>query len=195
MTQAALDQAVADASSQLSTDLDSLDSDVKDLPGAAFFSDTLKSYATDWALMQKDYQTEYSDYQQGCGPYNSNAIQVQSDAITVHSDLISINSDDISMNGDVMSFNTADISRVQADMQTVQSDWATLEAAVAADASGSVSAQFTWGDVNTAASKAAKQVDTSNKALSAAQASVKQYDTEAKQKDTDAQNLVNSMHC
>jgi hypothetical protein len=38
-------------------------------------------------------------------------------------------------------------------------------------------------------------VDASNTALSQAQSQGKQYDLEAAQMNTDAQNLANSMHC
>jgi len=192
--QAVLDQAVTDANAHLSTDLNGLSSDVPSLATVPDFSSVLTSYANDWAQMQKDYQTEHTDYQQGCGPYGGNAITVRDDAIAVHDDLIAIQDDDIALGDDVRPFNS-DIGSVQSDMQTVQSDWTTLQNAVAADGAGSVSAQFTSSDVNTAVSNAQKQVDASNKALKAAQASAKQYDTESGQKDTDAQNLADSMHC
>jgi hypothetical protein len=87
------------------------------------------------------------------------------------------------------------LTQVQSDTTAVQTDWHNLQAAVAADTTGGVSAQFSASDVTGKQDKAQKQVDASNNALKAAQASVKQYDTEAAQKNTDAQNLSNSMHC
>ncbi len=80
-------------------------------------------------------------------------------------------------------------------MTAVQTDWQSLQAAVAADRSGGVSAQFSASDVNGALSKARQQVDASNKVLQATQAKAKQYDQEAAQMNTKAQNLANSMHC
>ena len=119
---------------------------------------------------------------------------VQGDANMVQGDRNAITGDDNALSGYVNSFNS-DLSRVQGDIKAVQADWTALQNAAAADAGGSVSAQFTFNDVNTALSKAQQQVGAANKALQSAQAQAAQYDHEADQTNTNAQNLANSMHC
>lgn len=193
-TQAALDQAVSDANQQLSSDLSTLNADVQSLAGSSDFSSALNAYAKDWAQMQQDYRKEQSDYQQGCGVGGYNASVVAYDASTVSYDLSSVQYDDSSFSYDQSGMN-GPLGQVQSDIKTVQSDWSTLQAAVAADKTGSVAAQFTAGDINAATAKAQTQVDTSNKALQSAQAQATQYDKEAAQTNTDAQNLASSMHC
>jgi hypothetical protein len=193
-TQSALDQAVTNANTQLSNDLSTLTGDVQNLAANSDFSNTLNSYANDWAQMQKDYQQEQSDYQQGCGQAGENAVTVNNDAISVNNDLISIQDDDISLSDDANSFNS-DLQQVTTGIQSVQSDWQNLQAAVAADPGGGVSAQFSQNDINTALQKAQQQLNTSNSALQSAQTQAQQYDQEAAQTNTNAQNLVNSLHC
>jgi hypothetical protein len=193
-TQAALDQAVTSANSQLSSDLRALNSDVQGLAGSSDFSNTLNYYAKDWAQMQTDYQKEQNDYQQGCGMNGYNASVVAYDASTVSYDLSSIQYDDSSLSYD-QSGMSGPLGHVQSDIKTVQSDWSTLQAAITADRTSFVTAQLTADDINTATAKAQKQVDTSNNALQSAQAQAQQYDKEAAQTNTDAQNLANSMHC
>lgn len=191
---AVLDQAVIDANNQLSGDLSTLSADVKSLAGATSFTDTLNGYAQDWSQMQKDYQQEQSDYKQGCGPGGSNAGVVQADAGTVSADLGTIQADDGSFQADQSSFQTA-LGDVQRDIQTLQTDWQHLQTAVAADATGSATSYYTASDVNGQIASAQTQITASNKALSSAQSQAKQYDKEAAQMNTDAQNLANSMHC
>ncbi|MGO8950627.1 MAG: hypothetical protein ACLQUY_23845 [Ktedonobacterales bacterium] len=87
------------------------------------------------------------------------------------------------------------LKQVQNDIQAVQSDWQNLKVAVAADTTGGVSAQFSQNDIDTAVGKAQSQLTTSNNALQSAQSQAKQYDQEAAQTNTDAQNLANSMQC
>lgn len=193
-TQNALDQAVAGANAQLSTDLGALNTDIQNLAGNTDFSETMTSYASDWAQMQKDYQQEKTDYNQGCGTGGYNAGVVAYDASTVSYDLNSITYDDSSLTYDENAPTTS-LQNVQNDMQGVQTDWQTLQAAVAADSTGSVSAAFTQSDVTAAAAKGQQAVDGANKALKTAQGQAQQYDREAAQTNTAAQNLANSMHC
>lgn len=192
--QSALDQAVTDANFQLSSDLTNLASDVQSLSGDADFSSALSSYASDWAQMQQDWKQEQADYQNGCGVNGSNVGVVQGDANVVQGDRNSIIGDDNALTGYVNSFNS-DLTHVQSDIKAVHADWTALQNAAAADAGGSVSPQFTSSDVNSALSKAQQQMGTANKALQSARSQAAQYDHEADQINTNAQNLVASMHC
>jgi hypothetical protein len=192
-TQAALDQAVTNANNRLSSDLGTLNPDVQGLARSSDFSSVLTSYADVWAQMQKDYQQEQADYQNGCQPYG-NDVTVGADAIIVGGDLINVQGVDILFQSEERHMPTG-TTQVQSDINTVQTDWSTLQAAVAADKTGSITVQFTAGDISSATTSGQKQVDTSTKALQSAQAQVQQYDKEAAQTDTDAQNLANSLHC
>jgi hypothetical protein len=193
-TQSALDQAVESANSQLANDLSALSSDVQSLKSATSFSDALNAYAGDWSQMQNDYQQELTDYQQGCGPDGSGASIVAGDASVVSGDLSVIGGDHSVLSGahDVMS---APLASVQGDITSVQADWQNLQAAVAADTTGNALAQFTQSDIDAAVSAAQKQLDASNKAWSQAQSKGSQYDQEAAQLNTKAQDLANSMKC
>lgn len=192
--QQALDQAVTTANNQLSGDLTGLTSDMQSLASSTKFGDALDGYAKDWSQMQADYQQEQNDYKNGCGDGGYNASVVAYDASSVSYDLSSIQYDDSSLNYDKGSMTTA-LQQDQSDMQAVQSDWSTLQAAVAADTTGNVSGEFSQSDVNAALTKAQQQIDASNKALDTAQGKANQYDQEAAQMNTNAQNLANSMHC
>jgi hypothetical protein len=192
--QSSLDGAVTNANEQLSSAFNTLNADVQSLAGDSDFSNALNAYAKDWAQMQTDYAKEQSDYANGCGVNGYNATVVAYDASVVSYDLGVIQYDDGTLNYDQTGMNNA-LASVQSDMTAVQSDWQTLQSAVAADTTGSVAAQFSASDVNGAVGKAQSQVTASNKALSAAQGSAAQYDQEAAQTNTDAQNLANSMHC
>ena len=119
---------------------------------------------------------------------------VSYDASVVSYNLSTIQYDDGTLSYDQNGMSGA-LTNVQNDMQAVQADWQALKAAVAADATGGVSAEFTQSDIDSAASNAQKQIDESNAALSKAQGQAKQYDQEAAQMNTNAQNLANSMHC
>ncbi len=171
-----------------------LDSDLGDLPGAAAFNGDLKAYAADWAQMQKDYQQEQLDYQQGCGQNGSNVGVVSYDASNVTYDLSSIHYDDSSLSYDESSMSTP-LKHMHDDLQTAQTDWQALQAAVAADPTGTRLTQFSASTVNAKLTDAQQQVDASNKALQSAQTQAKQYDDEAAKTNTDAQNLANSLHC
>src|SRR5262249_39231818 len=138
------------------------------LPGASVFSATLKSYATDWAQMQKDYQQEQKDYQLGCGSDGYNASVVSYDASLVSYDLSSIQYDDSSLRFDETSFR-APLKQVQDDLLMTQTDWHTLQAALAADPTGTRLTQFSDSAVNAKLTYAQQQVDASNKALTSAQ--------------------------
>jgi serine/threonine protein kinase len=173
----------------LSSDVSTLSSDVTRLAQASDFSSTLAAYATDWKQMQKDYQQEQRDYQQGCNSYGT----VQSDAGSVASDLASIKSDDGSLTSDQDSFNP-ELQQVQSDMATVQTDLQILEND-AAGSSGDATVTSSESNAQAALASAQQQVTTSNQALQSAQSQVQQYDQEAAQTNTNAQNLANSMHC
>lgn len=192
--QNALDQAVADANNRLSSDLTQLNTDIQRLAGSIDFSGDLNAYARDWSQMQKDYQQEKSDYQQGCGVNGYNATVVAYDASAVSYDLSSIQYDDSSFSYAKDSAASAS-KQVQSDMQAIQTDWQNLQSAKAADSTGNVSAEFIQDDVNAALAQAQQKIDASNKALDTAQGNAQQYDLEAAQMNTDAQNLTNSMRC
>lgn len=192
--QAARDYAVISAKGQLSTDLSNLSADSNALAGSSDFSGALGAYAKDWTQMQQDYQTEQNDYQQGCGQYGSNAGVVQADAGTVEADDGAIQADDGAFSVAENSMNTS-LSAVHNDIAAVNADWSNLQAALAADTSGTVSSQFTQDEVNGAVTNAQQQITASNKSLASAQAQTKKYDQEAQKTSTDAQNLANSMHC
>lgn len=193
--QSTLDDAVATANDQLSNDLDSLTLDVGALPDSSDFSSDLSAYATDWAHMQEDYQQEKTDYKQGCGPNGYNASVVNYDASVVSYDLSVIQYDDSVLNSHVSAL-TDPQAQVTHDIQTVQADLQMLEAALAADPQGSTSTQHLSPEtVNTALADAQHRVDTLNTALNSAQSKAKQYDKEAAQTNTTAQNLANSMSC
>lgn len=193
-TQNALDQAVIDANNRLSSDLSQLKADIQHLAGNTDFSGALDAYASDWSRMQQDYQKEQSDYQQGCGDNGYNAGVVAYDAGVVSYDLGTIQYDDSSFGYDKDTVTSA-ITQVQSDMQAVQTDWQNLQSAQAADSIGSATAALSQDDVNAALAKAQQQIDASNKALDTAQGKANQYDQEAAQMNTDAQNLSDSMHC
>jgi len=192
--QSNLDQAVTSADNQLAGDLNILKSDVQSLARSTSFSDALTAYTQDWARMQTDYQQEQTDYQQGCGTNGYNASVVAYDASVVHYDLGTIQYDDGTLTYDANSMNNT-LQQVKNDIPTVQADWQNLKAAIAADTTGNVSAQYSQRDIDSAVGNAQKQVDASNKALSQAQNQAKQYDQEAAQTNTTAQQLANSMHC
>lgn len=189
-----LDQAVATANSQLSSDLDALSSNVQSLAGATDFSNALDAYTSAWTQMQTDYQREQTDYQQGCGSNGYNAGVVSYDAGVVKYDLGTIKYDDGTLSYDQNVVNGA-LASVQSELSSVEADWQNLKAAMAADTTGNVSAQFSQSDLDTAMHAAQKQINTSKTALSQAQSQGSQYDQEAAQMNTEAQNLANSMHC
>lgn len=193
-TQTAQDQAVTDANNQLSSDLATLNADAQRLTESTDFSSALSAYANDWTHMQKDYQQEQNDYQQGCGVNGYNASVVAYDASVVSYDLSAIQYDDSVFSTDVSSLNTT-LQRVQSDLSVVQSDWQNLQAATAADNTGSVQAQFSQNDLDTAQANTQQQLDAANTALQKAQGQAQHYDQEAAQMNTAAQNLANSMTC
>jgi len=184
ITQAALDQAVTNANRQLSQDLSTLSSDVQTLATSSDFSRALSVYADQLNLMQQDYQLMQRDAQLGCGV----------SASAVAADFSALQADDNAFQADQGVRQQAS-SQVQSDLKALSSDWQTLKAAISADRSGHISAQFTQGDVDTATTSAQEQIKTFDKALSDAQSAAAAYVKEAAQINTDAQNLANSLHC
>jgi hypothetical protein len=179
--------------STLSSDINVLNNDLTNLARDSNFSATLAAYAKDWMQMQKDYQQEQTDYQQGCGNSGYNQSVVAYDASNVNYDLSNIQYDDSSLSYD-QSSQSADLQSVQNDISTVQSDLNTLQN----DAGGSDTDATVTSNENTAQTalaSAQQQVGVSNQALQSAQSQTKQYDQEAAQTNTSAQNLANSLHC
>lgn len=192
--QSQLDQAVTDANSKLSSDVQSMSSDAQSLANSTSFSDALNAYASSWSQMQKDYQQEKNDYANGCGSGGYNASVVSYDAGVVSYDLGTIQYDDGTLSYDQNTMS-GPLARVQSDIKNAQTDWQNLKAALAADTTSSVLAQYSQSDIDKAVGSAQKQVDASNSSLSQAQSQGKQYDQEAAQMNTAAQNLASSMQC
>lgn len=192
--QSQLDQAVAAANSLLSGDLSALSTNVRALASATSFSDALNAYASSWSQMQSDYQKEQTDSQQGCGSNGYNAGVVSYDAGVVKYDLGTIQYDDGTLSYDQNTMS-APLATVQSGISSVKADWQNLKAAVAADTTGNVLAQFSQSDIDAAVQIAQQQINTSDSALSQAQSQGSQYDQEAAQLNTEAQNLASSMHC
>jgi hypothetical protein len=184
ITQAALDQAVTTANGQLSQDFSNLGSDVQTLAVDSDFSQALSWYAGQLDLMRQDYQLMQRNAQQSC---------FVSD-IAVAGDFTALQAHDRDFQTDQGVRQQAS-SQVQSDLTALSSDWQRLQAAISANKSGHIPAQFTQGDVDRATTGAQNQIKAFDKALSDAQSSAAMYDKEAEQVNTDAQNLSNSLHC
>jgi len=186
-------QAVSDANSNLNNALSSLKSDEGAL---ASFSETstLKGYANDWQVMQKDYATEQQDAQAGCGINSSSYNQVLADDNQVAADENQILADDNQLSADKNQYNI-DLSPVQNDIQAVKNEWTQLQQAVANNPSNTPAAEYTLSDVNNALQSAQNIEKTAQGVWQSAQSSAAQYDKEASSLKQQADALPASMHC
>lgn len=164
------------------------------------FSNTLSSYERNWDTMQRHNQQLRQDAAKrpfDCFQLSAVMFQLSS----MESDRNSIKSND-----DYLSSQTMDIQSiisntgryspgVQQDIESARTAYAELKAAVAANITGSPSAQFGMEEVNKVIDAAQQQIDASNAAIKDAQGKGADYDKKAAQLLDTATMFVAGLKC
>ncbi|MFN8515239.1 MAG: hypothetical protein U0841_22165 [Chloroflexia bacterium] len=192
-TEAKKQAAVRDANATLASAIRLLSDAGDRLKRDTNYDAALKQYAADWALMQTEYTKLQSEaakrpfdcYQLGTVKYQLGTVQY------VHG---SIKYDRSSFDYVVKTVSN-DISDVQKNMQAVRDAWVVLQRAVAANATGTPSAQFNQEAIDRALGLAQQQLDNAATISKSAQDQATSYDAKAADLDKTAVAFVAGLKC
>lgn len=159
------------------------------------FGNDLKNYANDWSTAQRDYAQMQKDaavkpfdcYQLSSVQYDVNN-SIQYDVKN------SIGYDHNSLADENKRFADV-VTGVKQDIQAVQNSYSTLQAASAANTTGTPAPQFTQDDVTKAVNAVQQQIDAATAAMQGTQTQGADYDQKAAQLLKDTQTFVAGLKC
>lgn len=157
-----------------------------------YFQSVLNDYARDWAQMQQDWQKEqvaatvqpFTCYQKG---------NVQYDAGNVNYDFGNIQYDDGTLRYDINGMTP--LSEERQGVATIAGLYEQLQAAVAANTSGTPPPAYTQAQVNQAVNAAEARLQAYQDALTKVTNIAKQYDDEGAALNKQAAAFANSLSC